>query len=290
MNSKIFPLIICLIFGVSKASYSQQSADKIYTTGPEKGTLMVVGGGALDKKIWQRFIELAGGSNAAIIVIPTAGGKNKYNDNDGGAAQLRKYGATNVTVIHTNERNIANSDAFVQPLLKANAVWFSGGRQWRLVDAYKGTKAEKLFWEVLNRGGVIGGTSAGATIQGSYLARGDTKNNQIMMGDHEMGFGFIKNIAIDQHLLARNRQFDMFNILDERPELLGIGLDESTAIIVQGNEFEVIGKSYIVVFDGSFWSREGSELKNLPSANNLFYFLRPGDRYDLRNRKVILSK
>ena len=173
--------------------------------------------------------------------------------------------------------------------MDAGGVWFSGGRQWRLVDAYKDTKAEKLFWQVLERGGVIGGSSAGATIQGSYLARGDTKNNQIMMGDHEAGFGFIRNIAIDQHVLARNRHFDLLNILEKRPELLGIALDESTAMIVQGNEFEVIGKSYVLVFDGQFWSREGSELKNLPSKNNLFYFLRSGDKYDLKNRKVIIN-
>ena len=108
-----------------------------------------------------------------------------------------------------------------------------------------------------------------------------------MMGDHEAGFGFIKNIAIDQHLLARNRHFDMFDILEKRPELLGIGIDEGTAIVVQGDTFEVIGKSYVVVFDGSFWSREGSELKNLPLDNNLFYFLRSGDKYDMNQRDVL---
>ena len=247
----------------------------------------IVGGGKLDHVILQRFIELAGGPDAAIVVIPTAGGRDNYNENSGGAAQLRKYGATNVTVIHTNDNSIANSDDFIKPLVEAKAVWFSGGRQWRLVDAYKNTKTEEMFWQVLNRGGVIGGTSAGATIQGSYLARGDTKNNQIMMGDHEAGFGFMKNVAIDQHLLARNRQFDLFNILDKKPELLGIGLDESTAIVVQGNEFEVIGESYVVIFDGSFWSREGSDLKELPPADNLFYFLRSGDKYDLIKRTVL---
>jgi len=289
MKSKIHSLFLCLFFGFTYTLYAQEAVEKVYTTGPERGTLVVVGGGKLDHVILQRFIELAGGPAAAIVVIPTAGGKNKYDDNDGGAEQLRKYGATNVTVLHTKDRSIANSTEFVKPLLEAKAVWFSGGRQWRLVDAYKDTKTEKLLWEVLNRGGVIGGTSAGATIQGSYLARGDTKNNQIMMGDHEAGFSFIKNVAIDQHLLARNRQFDMFNILDKRPELLGIGLDESTAIIVTGDEFEVIGKSYIVVFDGSFWSREGSKLKNLPTANNLFYFLRPGDKYDMKERKVVIK-
>lgn len=248
---------ILLLFGLSFSLYSQVGVDNVYTSGPEKGSLVVVGGGKLDHVILERFIELAGGPDAAIIVIPTAGGGNNYNDNSGGAGQLRKHGATNVTVLHTNDRNIANSDDFVKPLLQAKAVWFGGG------------------------------TSAGATIQGSYLARGDTKNNQIMMGDHEAGFGFLKNAAIDQHLLARNRHFDMFDILEKRPELLGIGIDESTAIIVQGDMFEVIGKSYAIVFDGSFWSREGSELKNLPMDENLFYFLRSGDKYNLKEREVL---
>ena len=133
----------------------------------------------------------------------------------------------------------------------------------------------------------IAGTSAGVTIQGSYLARGDTKKNTIMMGDHEEGFSLIKNIAIDQHLLARNRHFDMFEILRNRPELLGIGIDESTAIIVKGDIFEVVGKSYVVVYDGKFWSREGSELKKLPEKEQIFYFLREGDSYNLKERTIM---
>jgi cyanophycinase len=144
-----------------------------------------------------------------------------------------------------------------------------------------------MIWKVLERGGAIGGSSAGATIQGSFLTRGDTKNNQIMMGDHQEGFGFMKNVAIDQHVLARNRQFDMFDILKKRPELLGISIDENTAIVVQRNQFEVMGASYVIVYDGTFWSREGSDLKNLPAKNNLFYFLHKGDKYDLLNRKVL---
>jgi cyanophycinase len=107
-----------------------------------------------------------------------------------------------------------------------------------------------------------------------------------MMGDHQEGLSFIKNVAIDQHVLARNRQFDMFKILKEHPELLGLGIDEDTAIVVQGNEFEVIGENYVLVYDGTFWSREGSSLKTLPEKANTFYFLRKGDKYDLLNRKV----
>ena len=215
MKNRKFSLILIYVFTTLFTANAQNTLPDHITTGPENGTLVIVGGGKLDHVILERFIELAGGPDATIVVIPTAGGGNNYNNNSGGAGNLRKYGATNVTVLHTNDKNIANSDEFVKPLLAAKAVWFGGGRQWRLVDAYKDTKTEKLFWEVLNRGGVIGGTSAGVTIQGSYLARGDTKNNQIMMGDHEAGFGFIKNVAIDQHLLARNRHFDMFDILEK---------------------------------------------------------------------------
>jgi cyanophycinase len=88
-------------------------------------------------------------------------------------------------------------------------------------------------------------------------------------------------------VLARNRQFDMYGILREHPELLGIGIDENTAVVVQRDTMEVIGASYVLVYDGSFWSREGSELKILPEKDFLFYFLRSGDRYNLRQRQII---
>ncbi len=279
-------IAISFLVFFSLGTYSQQLSE-IVTTGPEKGSLIVVGGGGAGPDIIEKFIELAGGPEANIVVIPTASGSDSFSENSGGARSIREGGATNITMLHTRSKDTANMDAFVEPLLNATGIWFGGGRQWRLVDAYAGTKAEEAFWKILEKGGVIAGSSAGATIQGSYLARGDTKNNQIMMGDHEEGFGFIKNIAIDQHVLARNRQFDLFDILKKRPELLGIGIDEQTAIFVQGDQFEVLGESYVLIYDRSFWSREGSDLKNLPPSNNQFYFLRQGDRYDMRKRAII---
>lgn len=268
------------------ANLSCQESTDIHI-GPQKGALVIVGGSMKSTDIIERFIKLAGGPQANFVVIPTASGRDTYDQNAGLAPRLRNHGATHVTVLHTNDKDVANSDTFVAPLRDADAVWFGGGRQWRLVDSYKDTKTEELFHEVLNRGGVIGGSSAGATIQGSYLARGDTKNNQIMMGDHEEGFSFLKNVAIDQHVLARNRHFDLFSILDNRPELLGLGIDENTAIIVEGNQFEVMGESHVLVYDGSFYSKEGYELKALPEKSRRFYFLSSGDRYDLKKRKVI---
>ncbi|NNE99685.1 MAG: cyanophycinase [Pyrinomonadaceae bacterium] len=277
--------IVSLFFLLVLLAVNWFPQDSFTTVGPKKGTLFIVGGGRMSDDLVKRFIDLAGGPNAPIIVIPTALGAETYGERS--LAFLKRRGAKNVSILHTNDRDMANDDDFVAPLKTAKAVWFGGGRQWRLVDAYKGTKTEKMFWEILARGGVIGGSSAGATIQGSYLARGDTKNNQIMMGDHEEGFGFLSNVAIDQHVLARNRHFDMFSILKKRPELLGIGIDEGTALIVKGNEFEVRGRSYVLVYDGSFWSREGSRLKNLPDKKAQFYLLRAGDRYDLLKRRVL---
>ena len=267
-----------------------QNSTSITQVGPEKGTLLIVGGGSSGPMMFEKFIELAGGMDVPLVFMTTANPSMTAEEREQRGNRLRSLGATDVTVMHTLDRAVADSDAFVAPLKKAKGVWFGGGRQWNLVDAYAGTKVEELLWEVLERGGVIAGSSAGATIQGSYLARGDTQNNQIMVGDHEEGFGYLKNVAIDQHHLARNRHFDMFTILKAYPHLLGIGIDENTAMVVQGDQFEVVGESYVAVYDGSFWSREGSNLKDLPDAESLFYFLKPGDRYDLAKRRVITTR
>lgn len=280
-----FILLVLLINSFSL--FSQESGNPEYSSGPKNGTLIIIGGGEINESLNRKILEISGGLQIPIVVIPTADGKEKYDDNFGEAGLLRKLGANNVTILHTTDRKVANSEEFVKPLLNAKLVWFSGGRQWRLVDVYKNTLTEKMLWKVLENGGTIGGSSAGATIQGSFLVRGDTKNNQIMIGDHQEGFGFLRNVAIDQHVLARNRQFDMFEILSKRPELLGIGIDESTAIIVRGDAFEVAGKSYVLVYDGKFWSREGTELKNLPEKGRTFYMLREGDRYNLRERRIM---
>ena len=280
----LFVALICYAL-LSESVSSQDTKTEALTSGPASGSLLIAGGGRLSDKIIKRFIDLAGGDEAMIVLVPTAGGADSYPDSI--CNFLRSAGAGNIMILHTDNRDTANSVYFTKSLEKATGVWFGGGRQWHLVDSYKGTLTEKRFRDVLDRGGVIGGSSAGATIQGSFLVRGDTKNNQIMMGDHQEGFGYISNIAIDQHVLARNRQFDIYGILREKPGLLGIGIDEGTAVVVRRDTMEVIGASYVLIYDGSFWSREGSDLKILPERDHLFYTLRSGDRYNLHERKVI---
>jgi len=278
-------ILLTIAFLFSKDCEAQEG--KI-TTGHKNGTLIAIGGGEIgDTEIMAKFRNLAGGDSAKIVVIPTAFVINNQIDTALLKRNFNEYGIPNFTILHTSDPSVANTDEFVKPIKEATGIYFTGGRHWRIADSYLNTKAHKEMLKLLDRGGVIAGSSAGATIQGSYLARGDTKNNQIMMGDHEVGLGFVSNIAIDQHVLARNRQFDMFTILERKPELLGIGIDESTAIIVKGDVFEVIGKSYVLVYDTAFWSREGFDMKQLPDKKQMFYFLKNGDKYNLRKRQVI---
>src|SRR5258708_444202 len=138
--------------------------------GPSRGHLVVVGGGQVGPEIMQRIIDLAGGPEAPMVYIPTALEGDPKTAPE--ATFLAKAGIKHVTVLHTRDPRVADTEAFVAPLLTARAVWFEGGRQWRLVDAYLNTRTERELFRVLERGGVIAGSSAGATIQGSYLVRG----------------------------------------------------------------------------------------------------------------------
>lgn len=267
------PLSIATAFVAAIVLACSASAQEV---GPENGTLIVAGGALTDPEVFRQFVELAGGPSAPIVIIPTAGGGDSYDQYFGGRRRFEEAGARDITILHTYDPEVADTDEFVAPLLDARGVWFTGGRQWRLADSYLDTKTHEALWGVLERGGVIGGSSAGASIQGSYLVRGDTRTNTIMMGDHEVGLGFLKGVGVDQHLLRRNRQFDLIEVIRAKPELLGIGIDENTAIVVRGDRFEVVGQSYAVIYDANATLDSGG----------LFYFLAPGDQYDMAAREA----
>ena len=128
---------------------------------------------------------------------------------------------------------------------------FAEGNAWRHADAYLATRVQRELVALLDRGGVIGGGSAGARIQGDYMPlRGsEPADRAVPEQDRRRGFGFVKNVIIDPHVLARNRQFDMIGLVNAHPDMLGIGIDENTAIVVTGGDFEVIGSSYALVYD-----------------------------------------
>lgn len=257
------------------------AAKSARTEGPKKGTLVIVGGGQVGPEIRSRFIQLAGGPNANFVIIPTADEDRNLTDLDKIKNRfVETWGVKNVTVLHTRDKKVADTKAFAEPIRHASAVWFPGGRQWRLADSYLGTRTEKEIKKLLDRGGVVGGSSAGATIQGSYLVRGAVEGNTVMMSPgHEQGLGLMKNVAIDQHILTRHREKDLDPVIAKHPGLLGIGIDESTAIVVHGSEFGVIGKSKVAIHDGKPHEGGGD-----------FYFLEPGQKFNLATRTVEKSE
>ena len=249
--------------------------------GPAKGYLLITGG-ATERPDYQRFIEMAGGKNARIVVIPTA---SVTKPTDQATLQTQyctgpsPFAAVPCTVIHTTDRIVADSADFVAPLTTATGVWIEGGRHWRLTDAYLGTRTLKEMFKVLDRGGAIGGGSAGATVQGSYMVRGSSNpdDNTIMMAPgHEIGFGFFTNVTIDQHVDVRRRQYDLATVIKLHPDLLGLGLDQSTSITVHGDNLTVNGPMRVAVWDGKDHDGKG------------FYYLRTGDQLNTATRVATL--
>lgn len=257
---------------------SSASAQSI---GPSNGTLLIVGGGRMGKEIVQEFIDRAGGIDSPFVLVPGANAGEDWDEKYVAKSFLARAGAKDITVLHTRDRAVADSEEFIAPLRRAKGVWIDGGRQWRLADSYLGTRTHCELFCVLSRGGVIGGSSAGATIQGSYLVRGAPEGNTVMMAKgHEVGFGFLNCTAIDQHVIARKRENDLAEVLDTYPGLLGIGIDEGTAIVVTGRRFKVIGASQVVIHD-RYW---------LKPPDQKYDLLSPGDEFDLCRRRKMTAK
>jgi cyanophycinase len=266
-----------LLLALASPALAQTGHHAEPRVGPPRGAVMVVGGGAQGPELYAKFIELAGGPDALIIDVPTAGGASTYPADWRGTRGLKAAGARNVVVLHTIDRKVADSDTFAAPIARAGGVWFEGGRQWHLVDSYAGTKTERAFHDVLARGGVVGGSSAGASILSSYMLRGARAGNAtIMAPGYEVGFGFLRGVAIDQHVVARERLRDLADsLMPRRPELLGISEDEGTAWVIRGDTAEILGRNKAFVYGG----RDND-------AGVPFLTLRPGDRYDLGARRV----
>ncbi len=239
----------------------------------EKGTLFIVGGGGNPEGLMARFIEACGGPDAPIVYVPCEERETVTNA-DAELEMFRRAGAKSVSWVHTKDRNRANTDeAILKPLRKAKGVWFGGGRQWNLADSYQDTVAHDLMRQVLERGGAIGGSSAGASIQSDYMPRGDPLGNlNIIAPGYEQGLGFLPGCGVDQHFTQRMRHPDMVQLTTKYPQLLGIGLDESTAIIVKGSRAEVFGRGNVQFYD----KRRG-----------IHDTLANGQTYDLVERKVV---
>ena len=223
-----------------------------------------------------KFVELAGGKEAKIVILSTAMPDPVPPDSIAGA--FTKAGAKKVTTLPGRTLTEVESKESLAALKEATGIWFGGGRQWRFVDAYEDTKAVPLMFDVLARGGVIGGSSAGATIQGEYLARGGVFDNFAPMYEgYERSLAFLPGVAIDQHFAQRKRFPDMTSLVKTFPQYLGIGLDEATAIVVRGGIASVEGRGKVHFFDPKKKAEKGK-----PDYESLG----DGETYDLEKRKV----
>ena len=233
------------------------------------------------------FRRLAGGPHATIIYIPTAASELRLPDGqifeipENGpvsnrdvfeAALAKLFGVRRVQILHTRDRAIANSEAFVKPLHDVRAVWISGGNAGRLIDTYLGSRTEQALHAVLERGGVIGGTSAGAIILGSYVVRGRADKPVLMAKGREQGFGFLPGIAVDPHFIAAHRQTELITVVDWHPELLGLGVDTGAAGVIHNGKLTPLGTAKIGVYD------------NVRHSAGWYYMMKSGTCLDLRAR------
>ena len=285
-------LLICAIAATANMASAQSTnrtdSDPPPEYGPARGSLIIDGGG--DNRgtgIMETFVNRAGGRGAKIVIVPTANGNRTedgkikvYREEDVVGAWKKGLGIENVRMLHTADPKEADTEEFVKPLREADGVWFDGGRQWNLVDSYANTLTEREFHKVLERGGVIGGTSSGATIQGDYLVRGAIAGPDIVMApepEHQHGFNFLRHTAIDQHVNTRKRWDDLIPVIQKYPDLLGIGLSEGTAIVVNGDRFEVWGKWKVAVHDNT---------RQYQPWEKPYFVLSAGDVYNMKTRTI----
>jgi cyanophycinase len=279
---------------VLSASASLLLALGVQAAGPtaRRGSLVIVGGGERPGPIQERFIQLAGGPAAArIAVIPMASGEPEAAG-EGQREEFRSFGATNTVVLRFN-REEALDPATSRRLDGVTGVFFTGGDQARLAAVVVGTPfAERLHRLYGENGAVIGGTSAGAAIMSHIMLTGDQRGEADRKADFAVirrgatlastGLGFVTNAIVDQHFIARRRENRLLGLVLENPTLLGVGIDESTALVVSPDGlWEVVGDGSVMVFDarGSKVS-EAAPSQNLGARDMRMHLLLPGDSFD----------
>ncbi len=281
---KLFYPIIILVFVFFQQNFSQT-----------KGHLLIIGG-VQTPEIEKKFVELAGGSNARIIIIPNAGSEPKLN------SEIEQKTFTELRakadyILFTRET--ADDEANLKKMEWANAVFFTGGDQSDLTRDMLGTKLLEKVFDIYNNGGTVGGTSAGAAVMSEVMITGNELINKdssvsfvtIEKGNVEtkQGFGFLKTVIIDQHFLKRKRHNRTIASLIEHPNLFGIAIDESTSIIVNPDDtFEVFGKNQVLVYDPTNSKNIREDKKgNLGISNMKLHVLINGDKFNLTTKEVI---
>jgi cyanophycinase len=232
------------------------------------GTIMLHGGGAIQTAVRDKFRELAGGDQARIVIIPTADPDTPLDPVR--VETWRDRNVQSVELLHAASREESEPESFAEPLRNATGVWISGGWQTRLASTYLRTPVERELGALLQRGGVICGTSAGAAVlSGVMLVRTDVRE----------GFNLLPNAVVDQHFLKRNRQERLWTALAQHPARIGIGVDEDTAAVIQGDRMSVIGESTVSLLVSPYGSQPRHEQR-----------VEPGESVDLQPIRAMLAQ
>jgi cyanophycinase len=257
----------------------------------QQGSLLIVGGGAQPPALVQRFVDLAGGAREArIAVIPLASESAKEAGDEKVAQFVGEYGADAFMLLPLPAEAVAGMPGALDGV---TGVWFSGGDQARITDVLAGTRLLEQIRNLYRRGAVIGGTSAGAAIMSDSMLTGNQFDADTVgyFGDEfpviaarriqvVPGLGFLPGTIVDQHFLARERHNRLISAVLERPSLVGVGIDESTAIEVQPDgRWLVLGKSQVIIYD----AREATVVAHgtqLGAAGIRVHLLLPGSVFD----------
>ena len=248
-----------------------------------KGKLIIIGGGSIPDSLFSFFANYIGGKDQPIVYIPTATTDEEYIQKGEHLIKFSSRGFTNLSTIHTRNKKEADDPKNIALMRNAKGLYFGGGDQQLIADAYAGTKLYDEFIALLNRGGVIMGTSAGATIMGSLMVGGDARDDISKKYAFNPAFSFMTNTALDQHVLARNRQFDLISVVEYYPGTLGIGMDESTAIIVEAGKFKVWGNSYAMLYDPKDWA---AQKKKWGAVLKPFKMMASGSSFNFLTREI----
>lgn len=219
----------------------------------KQGQLVIIGG-AEDKqgdcKILREFIRRAGGRQAQIVVM-TVATELPREVGDNYIQVFERLGAEQVRVVDTDSREEAEAPEALAAIREATGVFFTGGKQDRITKYIKGTKLHQLLHQLYAQGLIVAGTSAGASMMSdAMIVEGEAETHpRIEIVETDDGLSFMPEAVIDQHFAQRGRLGRLLSAVAEQPHLLGIGIDENTAIVVSGSELTVIGAGAVTIVD-----------------------------------------
>ena len=259
------------------------------------GTVIIIGGAedkVRDRVILGRFVELAGGSDGIVVIISTASSLGfvageRYRE------VFTGLGIGTVRPLHAMTRTQANDEGYVRQVRDASGVFLTGGNQLRLSSTIGGTLLADAVLERFRAGAVVAGTSAGASAMSSHMiafgASGGTPKHR--MAALAAGLGVLPSVIVDQHFQQRNRYGRLLSVIAQNPSLLGLGVDEDTAGVVDPDGImEVIGRGSVTIIDGAGAETDAWEVKGhrpVMISGVILHALTSGYKFDLRRRTRI---